>query len=340
MKVQRRRVAQGIFAVLLLTAFWPGFGFRAQARADEASSLLQAAQRQFEAGNYGGAISTLQTVVSQNPSSAEAYYWLGRSYYEIRDYDKAITQTEKAVSLESKNSLYHQWLGRAYGGKADRDRSFFMARKVKKEFLEAVRWNPSNLSARRDLEEYCIEAPWIVGGSKDEALAQVNAIAALDPIEGHLARAVYYRDAAKKPDLAENEYRIVLSSKPKWIEPYLEVADFFERQNRPSDIETAIQAGAQVSPSDARLAFYRGVADVLANANSASAERDLKSYLASTPDRSDWPSHARARVWLGRMYEGQGKRAEAAEQYRAALQLDPQRKEARARLNGLEKSAR
>ena len=33
--------------------------------------------------------------------------------------------------------------------------------------------------------------PWIVGGSKDEALEQVNAIAGVDPIAGHLARADY-----------------------------------------------------------------------------------------------------------------------------------------------------
>ena len=34
----------------------------------------------------------------------------------------------------------------------------------------------------------------------------------------------------------------------------------------------------------------------------------------------------------------QGKRADAAEQYREALQLEPKRKEARARLEKLEKS--
>ncbi len=64
----------------------------------------------------------------------------------------------------------------------------------------------------------------------------------------------------------------------------------------------------------------------------------MKSYLASTPDRSDWPSHAAAREWLGRLYEAQGKRADAAEQYREALQLEPKRKEARTRLEKLEKS--
>jgi tetratricopeptide (TPR) repeat protein len=310
----------------------------AMAAPADVSSEIQTAQRQFNAGNYAAAISTLQSAVPQGSAGAEAYYWLGRSYYEIADYDSAVAQAEKSVSLDPKNSLYHQWLGRAYGGKADRDRSFSLAKKVKKEFQQAVSLNPSNIEARRDLEEYCLDAPWIVGGSKDEALEQVNAIAAIDPVQGHLARAVYDRQALKKLDEAESEIRLVLAAKPKTADPYFEVANFFQSQSKPSDMASAIRAVSEVSPSDPRLAYYRGVVAVLSNTDSASAERDLKSYLASTPDRSDWPSHAAAREWLGRLYEAQGKRAEAAEQYRAALQLDPRRKEARTRLARLEKS--
>ncbi len=307
--------------------------------AADATAQIQNAQRQFNAGNYSGAISTLQTATQQNPNSAEAYYWLGRSYYEIRDYDNAITAAEKSVAIDAKNSVYHQWLGRIYGGKADRDRSFTYARKVKKEFEAAVELNPSNIEARRDLEEYCLQAPWVVGGNKDEAKTQVEAIAALDPIEGHLARAVYDLDGQKKPELAEQEYRAVLAAKPGKIDPYFEVISFFQHQNKPADMQTAIQAAAAVSPNDPRLGYARGVALVLSNTNLADAERDLKAYLASTPDRSDWPSHAAARGWLGRLYEAQGKRSDAAEQYRAALQLDPEDKDAKTRLEHLEKGS-
>jgi tetratricopeptide (TPR) repeat protein len=305
----------------------------------DAAAMLQTAQRQFNSGNYSGAISTLQAAISMNSSSAEAYYWLGRSYYEIRDYDNAITAAEKSVALDAKNSAYHDWLGRIYGGKADRDRSFSYARKVKKEFEEAVRLDPSNIAARRDLEEYMIQAPWVVGGNKDEAAKQVEAIAAIDPVAGHLARALYDEENSKKVDLAEKEYQEVLAAKPTKIEPYFEVIAFFQKQNKPADMLAAIQAAAQVSPNDPRLAYARGVAGVLANKNLADAEKNLKSYLASTPDRSDWPSHAAARDWLGRLYESQGKRSEAAEQYRAALQLDPGNKEAKTRLENLEKNS-
>jgi len=304
----------------------------------DASATIQAAQRQFDGGDYSGAITTLEQALSQSAPSADVYYWLARSYYEVHDYDAAIAQAEKAVSLDPKNSLYHMWLGRAYGGKADRENSFSAARRVKKEFVEAVRLDPSNIAARRDLEEYCLDAPWIVGGSKDEAFEQVNGIAAVDPLEGHLARALFDYSTLKKPELAESEYREVLNARPKRIEPYLEVADFFRRQNRTADLGSTIQAAAQASPGDLRLAFYRGVAGVLDNTNLAGAEKNLKLYLASTPERSDWPAHAAAREWLGRLYELQGKTLEAAEQYRAALQLDPKRKEAKERLDKLGKA--
>jgi len=305
----------------------------------DASAQLQTAQRQFNAGNYSAAITTLQSAVTQNPNSAEAYHWLGRTYYEIRDYDNAIAAAEKSVALDPKNSVYHQWLGRIYGGKADRDRSFSYARRVKKEFEESVQLNPQNVAARRDLEEYDLQAPWVVGGNKDEAKAEVDAIAALDPIAGHLARGVYDMDAAKKSDLAEKEYREVLAAKPAKIDPYLEVIAFFQQQNKPVDMETAIETAALVAPNDLRLGYWRGAALTLANSNLADAEKYLKAYLASTPERSDWPSHSAARGWLGRVYEAQGKRSEAAEQYRAALQLDPNDKDAKTRLDRLAKSA-
>ncbi len=298
----------------------------------DTSATIQAAQRQFDAGDYSAAITTLQQATSQGTPSAEVYFWLARSYYEVHDYDSAIAQAGKAVSLDPKNSVYHMWLGRTYGGKADRENSFSAARKVKKEFEDAVQLDPSNIAARRDLEEYCLDAPWIVGGSKDEALEQVSGIAALDPVEGHLARALYDFSALKRPDLAESEYRQVLDAKPKRIEPYLEVANFYWRENRPADLDATIQAAGQASPGDLRLSYFRGVVGVLQNTNLAGAEKSLKLYLASTPERSDWPSHAAAREWLGRLYELQGKRLEAAEQYRAALQLDPKNKEARDRL--------
>jgi tetratricopeptide (TPR) repeat protein len=304
-----------------------------------ADDSLRAAEQEFETGNYAAAITTLQGALARKPQDGQATYWLGRCYYELRDYDNAASQLEQAVKFDPKNSEFHDWLGRAYGGKADRDRSFMEARKVRKEFEEAVHLNPANLRARRDLAEFYFQAPWIVGGSKTGAKEQIDAISVLDPIEGHLVRAAFWQEE-KKLDLVEGEYRWVFAANPPHIEPYLEIAGFYQHQGKVPEMKAALDAAARVSPNDPRLSYFRAVALVLGGSSSPEAERDLKSYLASTPDRSDWPSHASAREWLGTLYEREGKRLEAAEQYRAALQLDPGMKDARQKLERLEKGSK
>lgn len=303
----------------------------------DAPILIQSAQHDFALGNYVVAIKSLQAVTAQSYAAAEAFFWLGRSYYELRDYDNAVVHTEKAVALDPGNSVYHQWLGRAYGGKADRERSFFLAKKVKKELVEAVRLNPSNIEARLDLEDYCMNAPWIVGGSHDEAREQAEAIASIDPLEGHVARGKFAMEAMKRPDLAEKEFQQIVAAKANRVEPYLEAIAFYEKEHKLPEMETAIQAAEQARSNDPRVAYFQGVQWVLAGVQPLRAEEYLKSYLASTPERSDWPSHAAAREWLGRLYESQGKTAEAVEQYRAALQIEPGRKEVVGRLEKLEK---
>ncbi|HEV2169535.1 MAG TPA: tetratricopeptide repeat protein [Candidatus Acidoferrales bacterium] len=301
------------------------------------ASDLGGAKHEFDSGDYASAIQLLRALVSQNSGSAEAHYWLGRSYYETRDFNNAVAELEKAAQAGPNSSVYHQWLGRAYGEKADRDKSFLTARKVKKEFEQAVKLDPSNISARRDLEDYLLEAPWIVGGSKEEGLDQVQAIEKLDTVEGHLARADYDLHVGKKDDAA-SEYNAVLDPKPQKIEVYFELADYYGKQEDGSQVDRMALEAEKVDSKDPRLAYYHGEARVLMGSDLAVAEQDLKSYLATTPERSDWPSHSAARYWLGRLYEQQGKKMDAAEQYRASLQLDPGRKDAKKRLEQLEKS--
>lgn len=324
--MQRLLASIAVSVVLLLPA----------ARAVSADDL-GAVQEQFQAGNYGVAMNTLRALVSQNPNDATAHYWLGRCYIEVRDYDNAVAELEKAAQLAPNSSVYHEWLGRAYGGKADRDRSFLLARRVKKEFLAAVQLDGSNIEARRDLEEYLLDAPWIVGGSNEDALEQVNEIAKLDPLAEHLSRADYLNHVGKGAQ-AVAEYNAVLEMKPQKVGPYLEIADYYAGQSNGAEVEKLAEAAAQVSPKDPRLAFYRGQGRVLSGTDLTVAEEDLKSYVASSPERTDWPSHAAARYWLGRLYEKEGNKMEAAEQYRAALQLDPRRNDARKQLQALEKS--
>jgi tetratricopeptide (TPR) repeat protein len=309
-----------------------------QASANSSAELTQA-RHLFDLGNYSAATSTLTNAVARNSNDAEAQFWLARAYYEQKDFDNAAVHAERAVQIDPQNSLYHLWLGRSYGQQADRERSFSLARKVKKEFEEAVRLNPSNLDARRDLEEFELQAPWVVGGNKDDAHQQAEAIAAIDPVKGHLALAEYDREALKKNELVENEYRQVLESKAASLEAYFEIANFYRDIGKGAELEPALQAAEKLKPGDPRIGYYRAIQRILTNSQASAAEPLLKAYLANTPARSDWPSHASARDWLGRLYEQEGKRQQAAEQYRAALELDPSDKDAHAKLQKLEKNS-
>jgi tetratricopeptide (TPR) repeat protein len=324
-------------AALFSSAFARAHGAPASAANDAPD--LRSAKESFDAADYASAQRILQAALEKSAADPEIHFWLGRSSYELFDFNSAVVSFERAIQLDPKSSLYRQWLGRAYSEKAERERSLSLARKTKKEFQSAVQLDPSNISARRDLAEYDMDAPWIAGGDKDDARRQVEAISALDPVEGSLTRAQYVFHVEKKPAQAEEIYRQLLQQKPRRIQPYFEIAHFFQGRGRAADLELAIQGATAIDALDQRLDYFRGVGLFLEGKDLPGAERFLSQYVRTAPQRSDWPFLADALEWLGRTLEAEGKRAEAIAQYREALRLEPKRKIARERLNKLEKTS-
>ncbi|HLI30503.1 MAG TPA: tetratricopeptide repeat protein, partial [Terriglobia bacterium] len=191
--------------------------------------------------------------------------------------------------------------------------------------------------ARRALMEYYLDAPWILGGSKAKAQRQAQAIARIDQVGGWLARA-QLDQASGQFQQANADYQHAIQAKPKRVGPYFEAADFYLDRQDAAGLDLAVKAAASVDPSDPRINYYRGVANVLAGSHLASTERELKAYLAGSSARRNFPSHAAALSWLGKLYERLGKTQLAVEQYQTALQLDPNSREAREGLERLKKS--
>jgi tetratricopeptide (TPR) repeat protein len=305
-------------------------------RAAQAGTPLATARQQYQAGHFANAAATLQGALQQDAGNAALHFWLGRCYFELRNFDNASPQFEQAVKLDEQNSEYHMWLGRTYGRLADSHRSLWLGMKTRKEFEKAVELDPRNIPARRDLEEFYTNAPWIVGGSKKKAREQIAAIAALDPIQGDLAQAEFNRQTG---DLAgaEAAYRKVLKQDPPRPTEYFEVGDFYAKQQNAKQLQRVIDGVVRVAPDDPRLGYYRGVVLTIEGQQLSEAESYLKAYLAATVNRTGYPSHADARTWLGHVYEKLGRRLEAAEQYRAALEIDPNSSFAKNSLKRLEK---
>jgi tetratricopeptide (TPR) repeat protein len=265
-----------------------------------ATDPAQTARAQFDDGNYKAALNTLNSALEKSANNASLHYWVARTHYEMRNYDDAIKHAELAVKLAPEEAEYDRWLGRAYGAKAEESHSFFLARKVKQAFEAAVKLAPGNIAARRDLMQYCVEAPWIAGGDKEKAKQQIAAIAAIDPIEGRLARAAYLT-AEKQWKPAETEYLAVLDLHPPQIRAYMEAAEFFADRKDANGLERTLTAASHVDSRDARIGYYKAVVLILRGTDGATAEQLMKSYVSSVPEKSDYPSHKSAMDWLARL---------------------------------------
>src|SRR5580692_6958651 len=152
-------------------------------------------------GRVDEAIEVLDRQIAHSPD-AESYNLLCRAHFMLEEWDRGIPNCERARDLDPKNSFYELWLGRIYGEKADRAglmAAAGLAKKVRVAFERAVELDPSNWQARTDLAEFYIDAPGIVGGGKDKARQQADALMTLNPARSHW---VAGRIAEKNKDAA------------------------------------------------------------------------------------------------------------------------------------------
>jgi tetratricopeptide (TPR) repeat protein len=300
---------------------------------------LEAAKQAYEASEYTKAVQLLQAAATADPKNAEVHLWLARVYYEMHEHDAAVNSAEKAVKMDPDNSKYHEWLGRAYGLKAEHASWFSalgLAKKTRREFEMAVKLDGKNFAARQALVEYDCSAPGIAGGGEDKARPEIAEIAALDPAEGHYA-AGNCRWQKKDFATADEEFTQALESHPRSADLIYDIGDYALKRNQAERMLAVADAGEQANPNDPRGKFFRAAALILKKERQDEAERLLDEYLKTAPTRTAYPRPAVAHYWLGRLYEQQGKRDDATEEYEASLKLDPKNKQAQEQLKRIQK---
>jgi tetratricopeptide (TPR) repeat protein len=289
---------------------------------------MQMARCAYDAGDYNKAVEELKPLAEQHPDNSAAHFWLARAHYEMRQWDAAIAEAERAVALETENSFYHLWLGRAYGMKAEHLGAFFgfsLARKTRKELEEAVQLDPHDFAAQQDLIEFYCRAPGIVGGGEEKARRSISELAQLDPAEALYARANCAR-AKKHYDQADAEFDRALENKPARPDLLYAIAEYEEQRNHLEPLRQALQMAAARDAADPREGYFQGIVLVIRKERPGEAERLLKAYAQDAPVREGFPRLSSAYVWLGRLYEGEGRLDAALAAYRAALESDPKNK--------------
>lgn len=289
------------------------------------TSLLWAADSApvlLASGRIDDAIAALRGEISTSPSDGAAYNLLCRAYYSLGEWDRGVSACEKAVSLDPNNSAYHLWLGRVYGEKADASNFLSaagLAKRVRNEFERAVQLNPNSAEARKDLAEFYLEAPGIVGGGQDKARAQAATLAKLDPVKAHW---VVGRIAEKKkdPTTAEREYRTAIDASNGNAEAWLGLSMFFRHVGRFNDMEDAIGHIAAARVNDPVVLMDAAQTLIGAARNFPLAIQLLQQYLSLSASAEEAPVF-KAHYLLGTVLEKQGNKQAAAQEYRACLSL-------------------
>ncbi len=231
-----------------------------------------------------------ETLSASDPANADVQFYLGRIALQRDDHEKAVAYLEKAVTLSPADARFHLRLGDAYGRSAQKAGMFSkmgLAGKCRTSYEKAVELDPRNVDARFSLLGFYQQAPSIVGGGLDKALAQAREIKRLDPARGRMAIAGVY--------VIEKKYAEAF-------------AEFDEAlKEKPGDYAALFQTGRLAAITGERLA---GGLDA------------LRQCLAQTPPENQ-PGHAAAHWRIGNILEKQNDRPGARAAYEAALKIDP-----------------
>lgn len=262
----------------------------AGAAASGGAATLGGAQALFQARRYPEAQAAFEQIAAAEPDNAEAAYRLGLLALMRDDPAEAVRRLEHATQLAPREAAYFQALGDAYGVSAETAGLFSklgLARRCGAAYEQAVALAPANVAARHALFTFYRQAPAIAGGGLDKARAQAVEIQKLDVVRGTLALV--------ELNVAEKDY-----------------AGAF----------TALAALRRSHPEVAAVVYQIGRTAAMSGLELEQGEAALKEYLRRSPGEEDaplWAAHWR----LGQIYERQGRRAAARDEYAAALRLNP-----------------
>ena len=278
---------RALCALVLLGAFAALVPARA---ADTPPPLPEAIRTLLTEKKFPEAQAALEKLAAAEPKNLEAKTQLGELAFRRGDAEKAVAYYEQAVQLEPKSSRLARRLGDAYGFAAQKAgvlSKWGLAKKCLAAFQRAVELDPKSVDAHYSLFDYYRQAPGMVGGGTEKALAEAAVIKQLDASRGRIAFATVYAEE-KQFDKALAEFDEVLKTNP-------------------DDYVANYQIG--------RLASVTGQ---FVDRGIASLRHCLE--LAPTPG---FPPHAAVQWRLGTLLEKKNDQAGARAAYETALQLDP-----------------
>lgn len=266
-----------------------------------------------------------RAAVANERQPALAAFYRGCLAAGIEGAASAAAHFERAVKLNEASGAAHDWLARAYGDRAQNANALVQARlapKIKRHFERAIALDPSNLQARAYLVQFYLQAPGVMGGSKEKAWRQIEEIRRLNAYRGGIIAAETRLDARDRAG-GLKEWEALASQYPDSIGPVSWVAMMHVQDGRHDDAFAAVERYRARHPESRAGLFVLGRTAALAAQRLDEGAAALERYLTLGPPAPGEPSLAAAHFRLGNIHERRGDRVKARESYETAVRLDP-----------------
>ncbi|MFI5362827.1 MAG: tetratricopeptide repeat protein [Elusimicrobiota bacterium] len=167
------------------------------------ASIDHAYLNRHQGQNLQESNASLRALITQNPSNPDIAWRLARGLnawgvrQSTRDeklhvFAEGETILNTALSNNPNSALNHYWLARIYGAQNEIKRTLGLAKAMRRELETAIQLDPKLAGAHHIYGELLRQLPWIVGGDKQKAVAEIEQAVRLTP-----------NDSALYPALAE-----------------------------------------------------------------------------------------------------------------------------------------
>ncbi len=211
------------------------------------------AERLIEAGHWKRARTIVEARYREAPADPLANFLLSQVRNAFGDHDSPLALAKKAVALDARTAKYHRQVAECLGimaQHANMVQQVLLARRFRKELDTALSLDPRDSQAWRDLMEFYLLAPGIIGGDAHKASDTAARLRTIDPVAGLLAEArlAVFR---KRTTDAETCLRRAADVRPPGYRVRVALAEFylssvpprFEDARKPAEEALALDPG-------------------------------------------------------------------------------------------------